>query len=110
MYFRERIDIMAKTIMLACAGGMSTSLLVTKMEKAAAKRNIYVTIFATAGSAIPDECKKYNPDVILLGPQIQYLFKLVTKEVDVPVAVIDMKDFGTMNGEKVLDLGLSMLD
>lgn len=35
MYIRERIDIMAKTIMLACAGGMSTSLLVTKMEKAA---------------------------------------------------------------------------
>ncbi|KRK92839.1 PTS sugar transporter subunit IIB [Companilactobacillus futsaii] len=100
---------MSKVIMLACAGGMSTSLLVTKMEKAAKRRNVDVSIFATAGSTIPDECKKYSPDVILLGPQIQYLFKLVVKEVDVPVAVIGMKDFGTMDGEKVLDLALSMI-
>ena len=101
---------MSKTIMLACAGGMSTSLLVTKMEKSAVKRNIDVSIFATAGSIIPDECKSYHPDVILLGPQIQYMYHLVIKEVDVPVAVIDMKDFGTMNGEKVLDLALSMIE
>jgi PTS system cellobiose-specific IIB component len=53
--------------------------------------------------------KKYHPDVILLGPQIQYMYHLVIKEVDVPVAVIDMKDFGTMNGEKVLNLALSMM-
>ena len=51
---------MSKTIMLACAGGMSTSLLVTKMEKSAVKRNIDVSIFATAGSIIPDECKKVS--------------------------------------------------
>lgn len=101
---------MSKTIMLACAGGMSTSLLVTKMEKAAVERNVDVSIFATAGSIIPDECKKYHPDVILLGPQIQYMYHLVIKEVDVPVSVIDMKDFGTMNGEKVLDLALSMME
>ncbi|WP_034544036.1 PTS sugar transporter, partial [Lactobacillus paralimentarius] len=41
---------MTKTIMLACAGGMSTSLLVTKMRKAAKKRNIDVYIFATASA------------------------------------------------------------
>lgn len=37
------------------------------------------------------------------------MYHLVIKEVDVPVAVIDMKDFGTMNGEKVLNLALSMM-
>lgn len=54
--------------MLACAGGMSTSLLVTKMEKAAKRRNIDVYIFATASAAIPEEAKRHNPAVILLGP------------------------------------------
>ncbi|CAJ1178620.1 hypothetical protein CP1MG86_MNBNLCLN_00217 [Companilactobacillus paralimentarius] len=43
---------MTKTIMLACAGGMSTSLLVTKMRKAAKKRNIDVYIFATASAGL----------------------------------------------------------
>lgn len=37
------------------------------------------------------------------------MYHLVIKEVDVPVAVIDMKDFGTMNGEKILNLALSMM-
>lgn len=35
-----------KNIMLCCAAGMSTSLLVTKMEKAAKEQNIEAKIWA----------------------------------------------------------------
>lgn len=101
---------MSKTIMLACAGGMSTSLLVSKMREAASKRSVDVNIFATASAAIPEEYEKHNPSVILLGPQIKFQLNKVKKEVDVPVSVIDMRDYGTMNGEKVLDLALSMIN
>ncbi|EFR89497.1 phosphotransferase system, lactose/cellobiose-specific IIB subunit, partial [Listeria innocua FSL S4-378] len=37
-----------KTIMLVCSAGMSTSLLVTKMEKAAAEKGLEAKIFAVA--------------------------------------------------------------
>ncbi len=37
-----------KTIMLVCSAGMSTSLLVTKMEKAAEAQGIEAKIFAVA--------------------------------------------------------------
>lgn len=105
---KEKI-IMSKTIMLACAGGMSTSLLVTKMRESATKRNIDVNIFATASAAIPEESEKHEPAVILLGPQIKFQLNQVKKEVNVPVAVIDMKDYGMMNGENVLTQALSMI-
>ena len=83
------------TIMLACAAGMSTSLLVTKMQNAATERGLDVEIFA-----------------VLLGPQVRYLlgdFQEKLKEKNIPVSVIPMTDYGMMNGAKVLDLAESLL-
>ena len=41
-----------KTIMLVCNAGMSTSMLVTKMEKAAASQGIETKIFAVPVSEV----------------------------------------------------------
>jgi Phosphotransferase system cellobiose-specific component IIB len=101
---------MTKTIMLACAGGMSTSLLVTKMIAAAKAEKIDVNIFATASSAISLEADTHHPSVILLGPQIQFLLDNIIKEVDVPVEVINMKDYGTMNGKNVLHQAMKLIN
>lgn len=94
-----------KTIMLACAAGMSTSLLVSKMEEAAKSAGKDYKIFATAASGIEDELQKDHPDVVLLGPQVQYMKDSVQKLTDaagIPLDVINMQDYGMMNGEKVL--------
>lgn len=94
-----------KTIMLACAAGMSTSLLVSKMEAAAKSAGKDYKIFATAASGIEDELQKDHPDVVLLGPQVQYMKDSVQKLTDaagIPLDVINMQDYGMMNGEKVL--------
>ena len=49
-----------KTIMLVCSAGMSTSLLVTKMEKAAEARGLDAEIFAVSASeADTFRIKKY---------------------------------------------------
>ena len=81
-----------KTIMLVCSAGMSTSLLVTKMQK----------VSSTEATNVLAE---KNVDVLLLGPQVrfmqkQYEDKLADK--GIPVAVINMADYGMMNGQKVL--------
>lgn len=97
-------------IMLVCSAGMSTSLLVSKMNKAAKDRGLDVNIFAVAEADLKNNIDKV--DVILLGPQVRYLLpkiKDMMKSRGVPVDVINTIDYGTMKGDKVLDHALSMV-
>ncbi|WP_125764108.1 PTS sugar transporter subunit IIB [Companilactobacillus hulinensis] len=98
-----------KVIMLCCAGGMSTSLLVTKMQKAATKDGIEVEIFATGAASAEYDVSQRHPDVIMVGPQIRFLEKEFKEKFSMPVEVIGMHDYGTMNGEKVLKRSLELI-
>lgn len=95
-------------IYLACAGGMSTSLLMNKMIAAADKRGIEIKMEAIAEKTIKDHMGEF--DVLLLGPQVRYVLKDAKAlcEGKAPVDVIEMRAYGTMNGEKVLDIALHM--
>ncbi|HIX81425.1 MULTISPECIES: PTS sugar transporter subunit IIB [unclassified Thomasclavelia] len=90
-------------ILLACAGGMSTSLLMNKMKAEADKRGIEVSIDAGPEKGIEDRMGSF--DVLLLGPQVRYVLKNVEQICTgkVPFDVVDMRDYGTMNGANVLD-------
>mgnify|MGYP000913108890 CR=1 FL=1 len=101
---------MAKhVIMLACAGGMSSSLLVTKMQHAAAARGEDVTIFATGVAKAEQVVAERHPDVLMIGPQVRYHIDDLRAKLDIPVAVIDMLDYGRMNGQHVLDAALALI-
>lgn len=103
-----------KIIMLACAGGMSTSLLVTKMKAAAKANNEDYQIFATGAAEIHDRLTgEACPDVLLLGPQIRYIAdkaQVIADEAGIPMAVINMHDYGTMNGVNVLNTAKQLLE
>nr|WP_157065195.1 PTS sugar transporter subunit IIB [Amphibacillus sediminis] len=102
-----------KTIMLVCSAGMSTSLLVTKMQKEAQARNIEADIFAVSASEVDLILSKKSIDVLLLGPQVRYMkaqFESKLKGNNIPVDTINMQDYGLMNGEKVLAQVLKLLD
>ena len=90
-------------IMLCCNAGMSTSLLVQKMQKEAAARGEDVSIEARPMNEAMDHINE--ADVILLGPQIGYAKGDFEKAVAgrCPVAVIPMADYGRMNAPKILD-------
>lgn len=90
-------------ILLACAGGFSTSMLVTKMKKAAENKGLEVEILAVAEENVADHL---DSDILLLGPQIGHKLDDFTSEFDFPVHVIDSMDYGTMNGENVLNFAL----
>lgn len=96
-------------IKLFCSAGMSTSMLVNKMREEAKKRNIEVFIEAYSETTMTQHIE--DVDVVLLGPQISYKLpeaKKIFDSINVPVAVINMQDYGMMNGSKVLDMALSM--
>lgn len=97
-------------ILLACAGGMSTSLLMTKMSAEAEKRGVDVTVSARSEKSVEKLLGTF--DVLLLGPQVRYVLNDMKKLADgkFPVGVIDMRDYGSMNGAKVLDTALKMYE
>jgi len=105
---------MAKnTIMLVCAAGMSTSLLVSKMQKSAEARDLDADIFAVSASEADAQLKDKDIDIIMLGPQVRYMKGQFEKKVDgtdIAVEVIDMRDYGMVNGEKVLDTALDIIN
>lgn len=99
-----------KYITLVCSGGFSTSMLVNKMQSVAKSKNIEVEIKAMAESAF----EKYDgqTDVLLLGPQIGFLvedFKQKYGSSGMKVDVINIQDYGMMNGEKVLNDALNLI-
>jgi PTS system cellobiose-specific IIB component len=68
-----------KTIMLVCSAGMSTSLLVTKMQKAAEEKGLETDIFAVSASDADNSLEEKNVDVLLLGPQVRFESSVRTK-------------------------------
>lgn len=97
-----------KKIVLLCSAGMSTSMLVKKMQTYSTEINKSVDIEAYPMSEASEQAQ--DADVILLGPQVRFQEKYV-KEMfsEKIVSVIDMRDYGTMNGKNVLESTLKML-
>ncbi|GEB33705.1 MULTISPECIES: PTS sugar transporter subunit IIB [Brevibacillus] len=96
-------------ILLCCAAGMSTSLLVQKMEQAAREKGLEVKIWAVSA----DDVKSHidQAEVLLLGPQVRYKLaemKKVGEERGIPVDVIRTVDYGSLNGKNVLEFALRL--
>jgi PTS system cellobiose-specific IIB component len=90
-------------ILLCCSAGMSTSLLVTKMEKAAAEQGIECKIWAVAVDTVRNHIGQ--ADCMLLGPQVRYMLPQMKKlgaDRGIQVDVINTVHYGTCNGAEVL--------
>lgn len=99
-----------KNIMLVCSAGMSTSLLVQKMEAAAKESGIECRIWAVAEADAKRQMDE--ADVILLGPQVRFLKAQMQKAIgerSIKLDVIDTMNYGRMNGKAVLEQGLALL-
>lgn len=97
-------------IYLVCNAGMSTSILVKKMQEAAAKKELTDVHIEAFSVEVLDE-RVDTADVVLLGPQIRHMLGDVKKVVNgkCPVEVIDMRDYGMIRGDKVLEKALKLV-
>ena len=89
-------------IMLACTAGISTSLVVSRMEESAKEQGKDYKIWAVEQGQIADEMGNF--DVLLLGPQVRHILRKVTKIVgdSVPIGIIDAVAYGRCDGAAVL--------
>jgi len=97
-------------IMLACALGMSTSILVEKMKEEAKKQGKDYKIWAVDQSLIEEELGNF--DVLLLGPQIQHTLRKVKKIVgdQARVAVINPVDYGRGDAASILKFAEKLME
>lgn len=96
-------------ILLVCSAGMSTSFLVEKMKASALNKGVSVEIEAVPDASAYEYVGKI--DILLLGPQVKYLeTKMKEMFSEIPVKVINMVDYGMMNGEKILNETLEILE
>ena len=95
-----------------CSAGMSTSLLVSKMEKYGASMGYEnIVIKAEPIDDLPQYVDAY--DVFLLGPQVRYREEWVKEIVDPkgkPYANIPPQDYGRIDGQKTLELAITIFN
>lgn len=90
-----------KKIVLLCAAGMSTSILVSKMQIAADQEGFACNIKAHPIAEAKDVGA--DADIILLGPQVRFnLAKVKEQCPNCPVEAIDMASYGMMDGAGVI--------
>lgn len=89
-------------ILLVCAGGLSTSILMKKVRKWAQENGQEVEIEAVGKSAYENIWRNY--DCILTGPQISYCLEEIKGNVNIPVSAITPMDYAIGNAENVMKL------
>lgn len=95
-------------ILLICAGGFSTSMLVKKMQEAS---NDVHEIWADGLANLETEIAK--ADCVLIGPQIRFKLGDVQSSAanhGIKADAVDMIAYGTMNAEKVLQQAYSLIE
>jgi len=96
-------------IIVVCAAGMSTTMLVAKMKEAARNSDIKIEV-----TAIPETDVNNNvttADVVLLGPQVRYKLdeiKEICSPLNIPVEVIDTVKYGMMDGNAIVSQAIEL--
>jgi PTS system cellobiose-specific IIB component len=105
IYINRKEDISNMKMLLICAGGMSTSMLVKKLEKYAAEHgDENFKCEAHAAGDLPEIYK--NWDVVLYGPQVSNradYFRTVVGP-DFPLGKIEPADYAICNSEHIFKL------
>ena len=97
-----------KKIVLLCSAGMSTSMLVKRMQAAAAEENYECEIAAYPMAEAAS--KAADADVVLLGPQVSFnLSKVQSQLPGKLVSAIEMRMYGRMDGKGVLGMAKKLM-
>lgn len=106
-------------ILFICCAGMSSSLVVRKLEnhiedlKRSKKLDLNLIIEALPLDKVRNTFIDY--DLILLAPQIAYKLKdfkriILLKNFDIPISVVQARDYGLIKVEKILQDALVLIN
>jgi len=102
---------LAKKILVVCSSGMSTSMLVKSMQKAADSENYPVKVESAGVAGIEDKISE--AEAVLVGPQIKHRFDSledISRTAGKPIKLIPRQIYGLMDGKAALDLVKKMIE
>lgn len=97
-------------LLIICSWGATSSVLCQKINQAAQERGIPLVADAAGTGEFPDKLPLC--DVILIEPQIGHHKHELQKAADarsIPCTMVDPIAFATMNGAKVLEQALTLI-
>ncbi|WP_305152021.1 PTS sugar transporter subunit IIB [uncultured Dubosiella sp.] len=91
-------------ILLACGAGLSTSILMKKMEKYCAAQGEELKINAVPVGNIVDNVDAFEKDYdcVLIGPQVSYRLDELKGMLSIPAAAIPSLDYAVGNADKIM--------
>lgn len=95
-------------ILLVCAGGMSTGILMNKMKEYWKEQGQELEIMATGLAEYQDVYKDY--EIIMLGPQISYRLDEVKENTGLPCEAIPSYDYAVANCSQIMKLANKLLE
>ena len=98
-------------VLISCAGGFSSSLVISKFKNAAAAKGVEVNAWAINSGDFDANVDK--ADIVLVAPQIQYMYAPFKEKCDarnIPCLMVSQKDYGRCNGEHILEEVLATLN
>lgn len=94
-------------ILLVCAGGMSTGLLMKKMAAYWEQQGEELTINAVGLAEYKDVYQNY--DIILVGPQVSYRLKEIQETTGKPAEAIPSFDYAVANCPNIMKLAKKLM-
>ena len=89
-------------ILLVCAGGMSTSILMKKMATYWKQQNVELEIKAVGLGDYEDIYQDF--DIVMVGPQVSYRVKEIKKNTGLPTDTIQSLDYAIGNCDNIMKL------
>ncbi|MCD8379072.1 MAG: PTS sugar transporter subunit IIB [Lachnospiraceae bacterium] len=87
-------------ILLVCAGGMSTNLLMKKMSAYWEEQGEELTIKAVGLGEYQDIYQDY--DIVLVGPQVRYKLDEIKRDTGLPADVVNSLDYAIANCPNIM--------
>lgn len=101
-----------KNLLLICASGITTGLLVRSIEKNIEEEGLPIHVFSAPSIISKQIIREDDVDAILIGPHIPHeinrLKELLNYE-DIAYRLIDKESYRLLDGKEVLKQGVSLL-
>lgn len=105
----ERESMMIKKVLLICGSGASSGFMAAAIRKAAKTRNKELVVKATSEAQLGEHLDAI--DCLLIGPHLSYMvtdLKNRIQDKNISIEVIPQMVYGTLDGNKALDLIINM--
>lgn len=94
-------------ILLVCAGGLSSSIVMKKVRSYSKEIGEEVTIDAVGVPGVEDNWRNY--DCILTAPQVRNRFNEIKETAKIPVTAMPAQDYAIGNAANIVKLAKSII-